>query len=69
MFQRVTQAIRWKFGRVSSVLDLVLASALEDLGNLDVEETICKSNHAIIRMRLSLQGLVANKKYDGTSEE
>lgn len=61
--QQATQANRWRFGQVPLVLALVLTRTPNDTGIVELEEPMNKSDYAVIRMRLSLDGPAAPEKY------
>lgn len=64
MVQQVIRATRSRFGQESSILDLMLTITPNDIGVLDLEKPTGGRELVAIRMRLSLQGLVAPDKYE-----
>lgn len=63
MVQHLNQATRLRLGQVFLTLDLVLPRIPNDTGSFELVDQKDKCDHAVIRMRLSLQGLEAADKY------
>lgn len=59
------QAAQWRLGQASSVFNLVITRTPDDKGSLGLVKPIGRSEHDLIRMRLTLRGLVAHDAYGG----
>lgn len=63
MVQYATQATKRRFGQASLPFDLLPTRTPNNIESLELEDPLGKSDHTVIRMRLSLQELASPDKY------
>ena len=60
--QHVDDNTRWREGQRPTKLDLVLTKGTNDIRDLEIAAPLGKSDHAVIHIRMAVQGLVAPDK-------